>query len=66
MAFIGWNIYNFAKCIIIQNIAIILAILIAIIVYVILVLALRIFDIEEIYMLPFGAKILKKLKIIRA
>ena len=66
MAFIGWNIYNFAKCIIIQNIAIILAILIAITVYVILVLALRIFDIEEIYMLPFGAKILKKLKIIRA
>lgn len=66
MAFIGWNIYNFAKCIIIQNIAIILAILIAIIVYVILVLALRIFDIEEIYMLPFGAKILRKLKIIRA
>ena len=45
---------------------IILAILIAITVYVILVLALRIFDIEEIYMLPFGAKILKKLKIIRA
>ena len=66
MAFIGWKIYNFAKCIIIQNIAIILAILIAITVYVILVLALRIFDIEEIYMLPFGAKILKKLKIIRA
>lgn len=58
MSLLGIIIYNNLKCIISQNIAIIIALQVAIIVYILCIIVLKIFDKEEIYMLPFGGKIL--------
>ena len=53
-------VYNFLKGIIMQNIAILLAIIIAILVYVISLIIVKVFDKDELYMLPFYSKISKK------
>ena len=62
MAIISLIIYNWLLCIIAEKMAIILAIITAIFVYLICILVLRVFDENEIFMLPFGVKILKILK----
>ena len=62
MAIISLIIYNWLLCIIAEKMAIILAIITAIFVYLICILVLRVFDENEIFMLPFGIKILKILK----
>ena len=55
-------VYNFLKGIIMQNIAILLAIIIAILVYVISLIIVKVFDKDELYMLPFYSNISKKIK----
>ena len=56
-------VYNFLRGIIMQNIAILLAIIIAILVYVISLIIVKVFDKDELYMLPFYSKISKKIKV---
>lgn len=60
MGISGFYIYNFLKSIIMQNIAIILAIIFAIVIYIISLIIIKIFDKDELYMLPFYSKIAKK------
>lgn len=62
MALISLLSYKWLLCIIAEKMAIILAIIIAVFVYAMGILILKIFNENEIFMLPFGAKILKILK----
>ena len=62
MAVISLIIYKWLLCIIVEKMAIILAIITAIFVYLICILVLKVFNENEIFMLPFGVKILKILK----
>lgn len=55
-------IYNLLKRIIMQNIAILLTIIIAIVIYVISLIIIKVFDRDELYMLPLYRKISKKAK----
>ena len=54
--------YIILKCIIIEKMATILAILIAVVVYFLSVISLKIFSKHEIFMIPFGEKIYKLLE----
>lgn len=63
MGISGLYIYNFLKSIIMQNIAIILAIIFAIVIYIIALIIIKIFNKDELYMLPFYSKISKKMNI---
>ena len=60
MGILGLYIYNQLKSIIMQIIAIILSIIVAVAIYVIALFVLKIFDKEELYMLPFYSKLTKK------
>lgn len=60
MGISGFYIYNFLKSIIMQNIAIILAIIFAIVIYIISLIIVKIFNKDELYMLPFYSKLSKK------
>ena len=57
MGISGLYIYNFLKSIIMQNIAILLAIIFAIVIYGITLMIIKIFNKDELYMLPFYSKI---------
>lgn len=59
MGIISYLVYEWLLCIFVEKLAIILAIITAIFVYAIFILLLRVFDKNEIYMIPFGAKLLK-------
>ena len=60
MGILGLYIYNQLRSIIMQIIAIILSIIVAVAIYVIALFVLKIFDKEELYMLPFYSKLTKK------
>lgn len=60
MAVMGLVIYKYLNSIIMQNIAIIVSIASAIVLYVVIVLVLKIFNKEELEMLPFVKKFVKK------
>ena len=59
MGIISYLVYEWLLCIFVEKLPIILAIITAIIVYAIFILLLTVFDKNEIYMIPFGAKLLK-------
>lgn len=59
LGIISYLVYEWLLCIFVEKLAIILAIITAIFVYAIFILLLRVFDKNEIYMIPFGAKLLK-------
>ena len=60
MGILGLYIYNQLRSIIMQIIAIILSIIVAVAIYVIALFVFKIFDKEELYMLPFYSKLTKK------
>ena len=60
MGILGLYIYNQLRSIIMQIIAIILSIIVAVAIYVIALFVLKIFDKEELYMLPFYSKLTEK------
>lgn len=60
MGILGLYIYNQLRSIIMKIIAIILSIIVAVAIYVIALFVLKIFDKEELYMLPFYSKLTKK------
>lgn len=62
MCICSYYIYTLLLGIISSKIATILGILVAVIIYVVMVIILRVFDEEEITMIPYGNKIYKMLK----
>lgn len=64
MGIVSFYMYKWLKCIIMQNIAIIVSIIFAVLIYVIIIFRIRIFDEEEIYMLPFSKYFHKKRRIL--
>lgn len=62
MAVCSYATYIIVNNVIQERIATIIAMGVAVIIYVISVIALNIFTEEEIYMIPFGSKIIKVLK----
>lgn len=57
MGLSSFYIYTALKSIIYQNIAIILAIVFAVLIYILTIFVIKMFNEEEIYMLPFGKKL---------
>lgn len=64
MGIVSFYMYKWLKCIIMQNIAIIVSIIFAVLIYVIIIFRIRVFDEEEIYMLPFSKYFHKKRRIL--
>lgn len=64
MGIVSFYIYKWLECIIMQNIAIIVSIIFAVLIYVIIIFRIRVFDEEEIYMLPFSKYFHKKRRIL--
>lgn len=64
MGTLSLYIYKWLKCIIMQNVAILVTIIFAVIIYIIILLKIRVFDEEEIYMLPFSKYLYKKRRIL--
>ena len=59
MGISGLLMYNFLKSIIMQNIAILLSIIFAIVIYIIALIVVKIFNKEELAMLPFYSRLKK-------
>lgn len=59
MGISAFYINDVLKRIIMQNIAIILSITLAIIIYIIVIFTIKVFDEDEIYMIPFSKKVLE-------
>ncbi|MGN1326530.1 MAG: polysaccharide biosynthesis C-terminal domain-containing protein [Clostridia bacterium] len=64
MAILSLNIYKWIKCIIMQNIAILVTITFAVLIYVVIIFKIKVFDEEEINMLPFSKYLYKKRRIL--
>lgn len=64
MGILSFYIYKWLKCIIMQNIAIIVTIIFAVVIYVAIILKIKVFDEEEINMLPFSKYLHKKRRIL--
>lgn len=57
MGICSFCIYNYLSGIIIEKMSIIISLVVAVVIYLLSIISLKIFDKEEINMIPYGAKI---------